>query len=112
MPVPEAAMNEDHFASSWKNQIGTPWQACVVQHVPKAQPMNYSAYRHLGSRVLTADAPHARAGRRIDQRRPQGRASRPDEGRHDFLPARAGGSAPWTNLAGFSRPSFAAELAR
>ena len=58
MSVPEAAMNEDHFSASGKDQIWAPGKTADVEAVPVAESVNQASYSVLGLGVLAADRLH------------------------------------------------------
>ena len=58
MAVPETAVDEDDFLSTWKHQIGLPWQIGAMEAVAKPQTMNETPNQHLRSSVLVADLTH------------------------------------------------------
>ena len=75
MPVPEAAMDEDHGAQTGKHQIRTARKSPRLQSEPVPESVDERPHRALRRRVLAADAGHQ--GRPLGGRKdvPAGRAT-------------------------------------
>lgn len=58
MPVPKAAVHEDHLAVPLEDNIWIAGQAAVVKPVAIAHPVQHAAYDELGLGVFPADAGH------------------------------------------------------
>ena len=61
MPVPEAAVNEYHALSGWKDKVGSAGKIFTVKTIAVTEPMNEGADRHLQSGVFAPDAGHVAA---------------------------------------------------
>lgn len=63
VPVPEAAMHEDHRAVLRKDQVRPAGQALAMQAEAQPKPVRGRAHQHLGLGVLALDARHEAAAR-------------------------------------------------
>ena len=65
--MPEATVNEDHFAEAWKDDIGGSRQVSSMQTKPVTKGVSQAAHKNLWLRVLPLNAGHQdRAFRRRD----------------------------------------------
>jgi len=58
MPMPKTTMDEDHLASTGKDEIGATRQLRIVEAIPITQSVNKRTNDHLGGCVLGFDQPH------------------------------------------------------
>src|SRR5581483_1770393 len=67
VPMPEAAVHENHRVVLLDDNIGTTWQTSVVQAKPEPSSKKGLAHQDFRLRVLPADAlHHAGTGRAVD----------------------------------------------
>ena len=67
MPVPEAAVNEDHGSVSGEDDVRSAREAGHVRPIPEPSRVKGFSYGDLGGGVLAADASHhAAAGGLVD----------------------------------------------
>ncbi len=58
MPMPEAAVDEDHGMQPGKDDVGSSGKIASLQPKPKAEAMQQTPHPPLGRRVGTANARH------------------------------------------------------
>ena len=58
VPVPKAAVNEDHLAPPYKDKVWTAWKRAPMQPKPVAKPMRKRAHDHFWLCVLALDRAH------------------------------------------------------
>lgn len=61
MPVPEAAVDEDHGVMARQHEIGAAGQRPIMQAVTIAHRVDETPNNHLGLRICSADRPHVAA---------------------------------------------------
>ncbi len=61
MSVPKATVNKNYFSSAGEDEIRCARHGATMQAIPVAHRMDELANRHLGTRVLGADARHSLA---------------------------------------------------
>lgn len=56
--MPEAAMDKNHLAPRWKNQVWTSRQIAAVEAEAVAERMDQATHHQLGFSIFAADAGH------------------------------------------------------
>ena len=77
VPVPETAMNENHFTPTGEYQIRLSWQVGTVQAVAKTEAVDEAPHYEFGPGVLRPDSTHPFRTLRGGESIP-----RPSSGRH------------------------------